>query len=104
MGSSSISGAASRTRVSTSRALMASAQRRTSARVEAASSSGGRPVVMTLIVPHAPRSDAWSSAMPEATPTIYEWGGGREAFARWLNRFYDLVEGEPSIVRLFGGA
>src|SRR3954470_399081 len=42
--------------------------------------------------------------MPEATPTIYEWGGGREAFARWLNRFYDLVEGEPSIVRLFGGA
>src|SRR3954453_2001122 len=42
--------------------------------------------------------------MPEATPTIYEWAGGRDAFARWLNRFYDLVEGEPSIVRLFGGA
>ena len=38
-----------------------------------------------------------------ADPTIYEWGGGRDAFARWLNRFYDLVEGEPSIARLFGG-
>ena len=36
-------------------------------------------------------------------PTIYEWGGGREAFARWLNRFYDLVEGEPDIAALFGG-
>jgi hypothetical protein len=24
--------------------------------------------------------------------TIYSWGGGREAFARRLNRFYDLVE------------
>src|SRR3954469_13367106 len=37
------------------------------------------------------------------TPTIYEWGGGREAFERWMNVFYDLVEGEPDIVRLFGG-
>jgi hemoglobin len=40
----------------------------------------------------------------ETTPTIFEWGGGREAFARWLNRFYDLVEGEEDIARLFGGA
>jgi hemoglobin len=40
----------------------------------------------------------------DATPTIYEWGGGREAFARWLNRFYDLVEREaPSIAAMFGG-
>jgi hemoglobin len=38
-----------------------------------------------------------------ADPTIYEWGGGREAFARWLDRFYDLVEGEPDIAALFGG-
>jgi hemoglobin len=38
------------------------------------------------------------------TPTLYEWGGGREAFARWLNRFYDLVEAEaPDIAALFGG-
>ena len=42
--------------------------------------------------------------MGEATPTIYEWGGGRDAFVRWLNRFYDLVEGEaPGIAALFGG-
>ena len=46
---------------------------------------------------------AYSGRMAQAVPTIYEWGGGRDAFARWLNRFYDLVEGEPSIVRLFGG-
>ena len=41
--------------------------------------------------------------MAETTPTIFEWGGGREAFAHWLNRFYDLVEGEEDIARLFGG-
>jgi len=37
------------------------------------------------------------------TPTIYEWGGGSEAFARWLNRFYDLVEEEGTLAPLFGG-
>ena len=37
------------------------------------------------------------------TPTIYEWGGGREAFARWLDAFYDLVEDEPLLAPLFGG-
>lgn len=42
--------------------------------------------------------------MADATPTIYEWGGGREPFERWLNRFYDLVEQEaPDIAALFGG-
>lgn len=42
--------------------------------------------------------------MPGETPTIYEWGGGREAFKRWLNRFYDLVELEaPEIAAMFGG-
>jgi hemoglobin len=42
--------------------------------------------------------------MGDATPSIYEWGGGRDAFARWLNRFYDLVEQEaPDIAALFGG-
>ena len=41
--------------------------------------------------------------MPDADPTIYEWAGGREAFARWLNRFYDLVELEaPEILAMFG--
>lgn len=37
------------------------------------------------------------------TPTIYEWGGGREAFERWLNAFYDLVEQDADLARLFGG-
>jgi truncated hemoglobin YjbI len=35
---------------------------------------------------------------------MYEWAGGREAFARWLNRFYDLVEGEaPEIAAMLSG-
>jgi hemoglobin len=29
-------------------------------------------------------------------PTILEWGGGPEAFRRWLDVFYDLVEREPA--------
>jgi hemoglobin len=37
------------------------------------------------------------------TPTIFEWAGGRDAFERWLNRFYDLVEGDEQIAPLFGG-
>jgi hemoglobin len=37
------------------------------------------------------------------TPTIYEWGGGTEAFQRWLERFYDLVEEEGTLAPLFGG-
>ncbi len=42
--------------------------------------------------------------MAQDAPTIYEWGGRRDAFARWLNRFYDLVEQEaPEIAALFGG-
>jgi hemoglobin len=36
-------------------------------------------------------------------PTIYEWAGGREAFARWLDAFYDLVEGDELLAPLFGG-
>jgi hemoglobin len=38
-----------------------------------------------------------------ATPTIYEWGGGRDAFARWLNCFYDLVERDDLLAAMFGG-
>src|SRR4029453_4368012 len=37
------------------------------------------------------------------TPTIFEWAGGREAFARWLDAFYDLVEGDELLAPLFGG-
>lgn len=42
--------------------------------------------------------------MNGSVPTLYEWAGGREAFVRWLNRFYDLVEQEaPEIAAMFGG-
>ena len=42
--------------------------------------------------------------MADETPTIYAWAGGRDALARWLNRFYDLVELErPDIAAMFGG-
>ena len=37
------------------------------------------------------------------TPTIYEWAGGRPAFERWLNAFYDLVEEDELLAGLFGG-
>ena len=36
-------------------------------------------------------------------PTIYEWAGGEEAFARWLNAFYDLVEADDLLAEVFGG-
>jgi hemoglobin len=39
----------------------------------------------------------------ESTPTIYEWGGGREAFERWLNTFYDLVEQDDLLAPVFDG-
>ena len=41
---------------------------------------------------------------PETSvPTIYEWAGERAAFERWLNAFYDLVEGDDQLASLFGG-
>jgi hemoglobin len=36
-------------------------------------------------------------------PTIYQWGGERAGFERWLNVFYDLVEQDELIAPLFGG-
>lgn len=36
-------------------------------------------------------------------PTIYEWAGGAEPFERWLNIFYDLLEGDDLLAPLFGG-
>jgi hemoglobin len=38
-----------------------------------------------------------------ADPTIFQWGGGADAFARWINAFYDLVEGDERLAPLFGG-
>jgi hemoglobin len=37
------------------------------------------------------------------TPTIYAWAGGRAAFARWLDAFYDRVERDELLAPLFGG-
>lgn len=34
-------------------------------------------------------------------PTLYEWAGGREAFVRLINAFYDRVEGDELISPLF---
>jgi hemoglobin len=43
-------------------------------------------------------------SVDNAEPSIFEWAGGREAFERWLNRFYDLVEVEaPGVAAMFGG-
>lgn len=41
--------------------------------------------------------------MSRPLPTIYEWGGGADAFARWLNAFYDLVESDELLAPVFGG-
>jgi hemoglobin len=38
-----------------------------------------------------------------ATPTLYEWAGGREAFRRLIEAFYDRVEGDELISPLFPG-
>jgi hemoglobin len=35
-------------------------------------------------------------------PTLYEWAGGHESFATWLNRFYDLVEADELLAPFFG--
>jgi hemoglobin len=38
-----------------------------------------------------------------ATPTLYEWAGGREAFERLIEAFYDRVERDELIAPLFPG-
>lgn len=55
-------------------------------------------------MPGPPRRSASVLRVADSTPSIHEWAGGHEAFARWLNRFYDLIEVEaPNIAALFGG-
>jgi len=39
----------------------------------------------------------------DETPTIYVWGGERAGFERWLNTFYDLVEGDELLSPVFEG-
>jgi hemoglobin len=41
--------------------------------------------------------------MAQNFPTIFEWAGGRDAFERWLGRFYDLVEDDDLLGPVFGG-
>lgn len=36
-------------------------------------------------------------------PSLYEWAGGREAFERLIDAFYDRVEGDELISPLFPG-
>jgi hemoglobin len=36
-------------------------------------------------------------------PSVYEWAGGRPAFERWLNAFYDLVELDDLLAPVFDG-
>jgi hemoglobin len=38
------------------------------------------------------------------SPTIYEWAGGREAFERWFDVFYDLVERDALLAPMFGAS
>jgi hemoglobin len=42
--------------------------------------------------------------MAEATPTLYDWAGGREPIGRMLNAFYDRVEGDELLAPVFDGA
>jgi hemoglobin len=42
-------------------------------------------------------------AAEDPTPTLYEWAGGRPAFERLLNAFYDRVEEDDLLSPLFPG-
>jgi hemoglobin len=42
-------------------------------------------------------------ADPADPPTLYEWAGGRAAFERLINAFYDRVEHDELISPLFPG-
>jgi hemoglobin len=41
--------------------------------------------------------------MTAETPTLFEWAGGHDAFARLINAFYDRVEREVLLAPLFPG-
>jgi hemoglobin len=50
----------------------------------------------------AVRYGRWMPGSGES-PTLYEWAGGREAFARLIEAFYDRVERDELISPLFPG-
>jgi hemoglobin len=39
----------------------------------------------------------------DATPTLFEWAGGGDAFRRLIDCFYDRVEGDPLLSPFFPG-
>jgi hemoglobin len=39
----------------------------------------------------------------EADPTLYDWAGGRDAFDRLINAFYDRVEADALLAPFFPG-
>lgn len=44
-----------------------------------------------------------SLSVTSDTPTLFEWAGGREAFERLINAFYDHVESDELLSPLFPG-
>jgi hemoglobin len=41
--------------------------------------------------------------MSDQTPTLFEWAGGQDAFRRLIGAFYDRVERDDLLARLFPG-
>ena len=39
----------------------------------------------------------------DTPPTVFDWVGGTGVFRRWLDTFYDLVEGDDLLGPVFGG-
>ena len=48
------------------------------------------------------RGDGYIGHVPE-TPTLFDWAGGREAFDRMINAFYDRVEPDDLLSQFFPG-
>ena len=42
--------------------------------------------------------------MSSQPPTLFEWAGGRDAFERLIDAFYDRVEGDELLAPVFGGS
>src|SRR5438552_5419555 len=66
------------------------------------SSSRTRSLVFARRSANAAR--AWSCATTMvAVPSLFDWAGGEDAFARLINAFYDRVEADELISPLFPG-
>jgi hemoglobin len=64
---------------------------------------------LTIIGARPPRRAEWLGSRPDYIllmgddPTLYEWAGGREAFDRLIDAFYDRVEQDDLLSPLFPG-